>query len=98
MKRLSMLAVIVAPLLLLLVLPSSAANQPVRKLKHVNRPIAAVAMDGPRLAYVTDDDAVRVWSLATGATTQLRSGTGRYMDHPLISELAIAGARVAATG
>jgi hypothetical protein len=94
MKRLSILVAIVAPLLLLLVLTSAAANPPVRKQK-VSCPIAAVAMDGARLVYVTDDDAVRVWNLKSGATTQLRSGTGHYMDHPLIPEVAVAGTRVA---
>jgi hypothetical protein len=95
MKRLSILAAIVAPLLLLLVLASAAANPSTRKLKQASRPIAAVAMDGPRLAYVTDDNAVRVWNVKTSATTQLRSGTGHYMDHPLIPEVAVAGTRVA---
>jgi hypothetical protein len=95
MKRLSVVAAVVAPLLLLLVLASSAANGPGRTLKHVNRPIAAVAMDGPRLVYVTDDDAVRVWNVRTGATAQLRGGAGHYMTNPLIPEVAIAGTRVA---
>ena len=95
MKRLPILAAIVAPLLLLLVLASTAANPTARRLKQVNRPIAAVALDGARLVYVTDDDAVRVWNLSSGATTQLRTGAGHYMDHPLVPEVAIAGTRVA---
>lgn len=95
MKRLSIVAAIVAPFLLLLVLASAAANPPARTLKHVNRPIAAVAMDGARLAYVTDDDAVRVWNVRTGVTTQLRTGAGHFMNHPLIPEVAIAAKRIA---
>jgi hypothetical protein len=95
MKRLSIVAAVVASLLLLLVLASSAANGHARTLKQVNRPIAAVAMDGARLVYVTDDDAVRVWNVKTGATAQLRAGTGRYMTNPQIPEVAIAGTRVA---
>jgi hypothetical protein len=95
MKRLSILAAIVAPLLLLLVLASAAANPTARRLKQVNRPIAVVALDGARLVYVTDDDAVRVWNLSSGATTQLRTGAGHHVDHPLIPEVAIAGTRVA---
>ncbi|HET7807123.1 MAG TPA: hypothetical protein VFK71_01420 [Gaiellaceae bacterium] len=95
MKRLSIVVAVVAPLLLLLVLGSATANPTARRVKQVSRPIAAVAMDGPRLAYVTDDNGVRVWNVRTGATTQLRGGAGRYMNYPLIPEVAIAGTRVA---
>ena len=46
-------------LLLVLVVAASATKPPTRTLKHVNRPIAAVAMDGSRIAYVTDGTAIR---------------------------------------
>lgn len=84
-----------AAFLLVLVVSAASAAVPTRTLKHVSRPVAGVATDGWRVAYVTDDDAVRVWNVQTGATTQVRAGSGHYMDHPLIPELAIAGTRVA---
>jgi hypothetical protein len=95
MKRLSSVAAIAAPLLLVLVLSSAAVTAPAPKLKQVSRPIAALAVDGARVAYVTDDDAVRVWNLRSGATKHLRRGAGHFMDNPLIPEVAIAGTRVA---
>ena len=96
MRRLSMLlAGVAAPLMLVLVISAASATVPARKLHHVVRPIAALAMDGPRVAYVTDDDAVRVWNVQTGATAGLRPGSGHYMEHPFIPEVAIAGTRVA---
>jgi WD40 repeat protein len=88
-------AAISTPLLVALVVASAATKPPPREVKHVNAPIAGVAMDGPRVAYVTDDDAIRVWNIRTGATTGLRPGSGRYMDNPSIPEVAIAGTRVA---
>jgi hypothetical protein len=81
--------------MLVLVISAASATVPARKLHHVVRPIAALAMDGPRVAYVTDDDAVRVWNVQTGATAGLRPGSGHYMEHPFIPEVAIAGTRVA---
>ena len=96
MRRLSMFfATVAAPLLLVLVISAASASVPTRSLHHVVHPIAAVAMDGPRVAYVTDDDAVRVWNVQTGAIAGLRPGSGHYMDHPFIPEVAIAGTRVA---
>jgi hypothetical protein len=95
MKRLSVYAAVVAPLLLLLLLGSAGATAPTRTLKHVSRPVAAVAMDSSRVVYVTDDDAIRVWNIQTGTTTKLRTGSGHYMEHPIIPEVAIAGNRAA---
>jgi hypothetical protein len=96
MRRFSMLlAAVAAPLMLVLVISAGSATVPARKLHHVVRPIAAVAMDGARVAYVTDDDAVRVWNVRTGTIAGLQPGSGHYMDHPFIPEVAIAGTRVA---
>ena len=96
MNRLStFIAAIAAPLMLMLVISAASATAPTRKLHHVVRPIAALAMDGARVAYVTDDNAVRVWNVETGAIAGLRPGSGHYMDHPFIPEVAIAGTRVA---
>jgi len=96
MKRLStFVAAVAAPLLIVLVISAASASVPTRTLHHVVRPIAAVAMDGSRVAYVTDDNAVRVWNVQTGLVSGLQPGTGHYMDDPLIPEVAIAGTRVA---
>lgn len=96
MKRLSILAAgIAAPLLLVLVISAASATVPTRKLHPVVRPIAALSIDGARVAYATDDNAVRVWNVQTGAIAGLQPGTGRYMDHPFVPEVAIAGTRVA---
>ena len=93
MRRLTI--TIAAPLLLVLVVAASATNPPTHTLKHVNRPIAAVAMDGSRIAYVTDGTAVQVWNVQSGRTVRLRDGSGQYVEHPMIPEVAIAGTRVA---
>jgi hypothetical protein len=45
-------------------------------MKDVGRPVAAVAMDGARVAYVSDDNGVHVWNIQTGAVVQLKSGAG----------------------
>jgi hypothetical protein len=80
---------------LLALVSAASAGQPTRILKHVGRPVAAVAVDGPRVAYVSDDDAVHAWNIRTGAVVQLRPGAGHYMDHPTVPEVAIAGTRAA---
>src|SRR6266536_909724 len=96
MKSLARLfSVIGASLLLVLVLAAAAANVPTRKLKHVGRPIVALAMNGPRVVYSTDDNAVRVWNIRSGTSTELRRGAGRFTDNPSIPEVASAGARAA---
>jgi WD40 repeat protein len=96
MRRLSMFfAAVAAPLLLVLAISAASATLPTRKQHHVVRPVAALAMDGPRVAYVTDDNAVRVWNVQTGAIAGLWPGSGHYMDHPFIPEVAVAGTRAA---
>jgi len=80
---------------LLALVSAASAGAPTRTLKHVGRPVAAVAMDGARVAYVSDDDAVHVWNIQTGAIVQLKAGAGHYMDHPITPEVAIAGTRTA---
>jgi hypothetical protein len=96
MKLLSMfLAAVAAPLLLALVVPAAAWNPPAKKLKQVGLPVETVAMDGPRVMYSSDDNAVRVWNVQTGAIKLLRRGGGRFIDNPRIPELAIAGQRTA---
>ena len=90
LKRVLFVAV---PLVLVLVVSAAAAGVPSRKLEHAKRPIVAIAMDGPRVAYSTDQNAVFVWNVLTGKTTLARGvhlGTGAS-----IPELAVAGTRVA---
>lgn len=96
MKRLFSLALaIAAPLLLVLVISAAAGNAPAKKVKHVGLPVVAIAMDGSRVVYSSDDNAVGVWNFQTGAITQLRRGAGRFTDNPSIRQLAISGQRAA---
>lgn len=95
MKRLSSWLVFTAALLLVLVISAAAGSTPAKKVKQVGLPVVAVAMDGSRVIYSSDDNAVRVWNIQTGAITQLRRGSGRFTQNPSIRELAIAGQRAA---
>jgi WD40 repeat protein len=52
-------------------------------------------MDGPRVIYSSDDNAVHVWNIRSGAVTLLRRGAGKFTDNPTIQEVAIAGSRTA---
>jgi len=80
---------------LLALVSAASAGAPARTLKHVGPPVAAVAMDGARVVYVSDDNGVHVWNIQTGAIVQLKPGAGHYMDHPITPEVAIAGTRAA---
>jgi hypothetical protein len=95
MKRLSSWLIFTPALLLVLVISAAAGNTPAKKVKQVGLPVVAVAMDGTRVIYSRDDNAVGVWNIQTGAITQLRHGAGRFTDNPSIRELAIAGQRTA---
>lgn len=96
MKRVStLLAAVAALLALVLVISAAAAKAPPQKLKHVGLPVVSLAMDGPRVIYSSDDNAVRAWDMRSGAITQLRAGAGRFTDNPAIPEVAIAGERTA---
>jgi hypothetical protein len=71
----------------------AGAKVPSSTLTHAKHSIVAVAIDGPRVAYSTDQNAVLVWNVLTGKTTRARGvhlGTGAG-----IPELAVAGTRVA---
>ena len=96
MKRLStLLAAVAALLALVLIISAAAAKAPPQSLKHVGLPVVSLAMDGPRVIYSSDDNAVRVWDMRSGAITQLRRGAGRFTDNPSIRQVAIAGQRAA---
>lgn len=94
MTRLSMLLVaIAAPLVLVLVISSAAANAPARKLERASGPVTALAIDGSRVAYSTDGNGVYVWDVRARKRWQLRRPT--RSNNPLVQEVAIAGTRVA---
>jgi WD40 repeat protein len=84
---------VAVPLVLVLVVSAAASGLPSRKLEHTKRPVVAMAIDGSRVAYSTDQNAVFVWNVLTGKTTRARGvhlGTGAS-----IPQLAVAGTRVA---
>jgi hypothetical protein len=84
---------VAVPLILILGVSAASAGLPVRKVETTKRPVVAMAIDGSRVAYSTDQNAVFVWNVLTGKTTRARGvhlGTGAS-----ISQLAVAGTRVA---
>jgi hypothetical protein len=85
----------VAALVMSLVISAAASAPPTRVTKRVGLPVIAAAMDGPRVIYSSDDNAVHVWNIRSGAVTLLRRGAGRFTDNPTIREVAVAGSRTA---
>jgi hypothetical protein len=92
MKRLLKWVLLLSSLLVFAV-SSSARTAPTRMLKHASGPITALAMDGPRVIYSTDDNGVYVWNLRSGVTVRVRIPSPT--DFPQIGQVAIAGTRVA---
>lgn len=97
MRRLRTAGLFLAPALLAFSAQAGAAKPQAGKVKQTARPISALAMDGPRVAYMRADRRVYVWNVATGANSPVkgdypsrgrRFGTGN-------GEVAIAGRRVA---
>ena len=80
-------------LLLVLVQAGTAKPQP-NKVKQLAKPIEAVAMDGPRVAYVSGGR-IRVWNVVSGATSVVKGRYGSSQEYATASEIAIAGKRVA---
>jgi hypothetical protein len=97
MKRASTwLSFAVVALIVGLVVPAATGKPaPTRRLTHTGRPVAVVAMDGSRVIYSTYDNAVRVWDLRSGKTIRVNPGTGRYMERPRVTEVALASDRAA---
>lgn len=93
MKRLAGLAAATA--VFALAISAAAVTTPAKTLKQVGLPVGSVAMDGSRVIYSSDDNAVHVWDFRTGKITLLRRGAGRFTDNPTIREVAIAGQRTA---
>jgi hypothetical protein len=74
----------------------TARSQP-GKAKHTAAPLTALAMDGPRVAYMMENRRVGVWNLVTGSTSTIK-GTYPSIGHHFgygSGEVAIAGRRVA---
>jgi hypothetical protein len=59
----------VAALVMSLVISAAASAPPTRVTKRVGLPVIAAAMDGPRVIYSSDDNAVHVWNIRSGAVT-----------------------------
>ena len=96
MKALLKWAPFVAASLLLLLLASAApAKVPSQKVKQASKQIVAIAMDGQRVVYSTDDQAVRVWNVVSGASSQVRRGYPSDGGSHQVAAVAIAGTRVA---
>ncbi len=94
MRRLSRWVLALAvPLLLVLAVPAAATRTPTRELKHASGPIVALAIDGSRVVYSTQGNAVYVWNIRSSSTSRVR-GYSTSSD-PLVQEVAIAGERVA---
>jgi hypothetical protein len=90
------LALFVFALLLASAQAGAAKPQP-GKVKQTAKPVQALALDWPRVAYMRSDRRVGVWNLSTGATSDIKGNypsNGRKFGHGS-GEVAIAGKRVA---
>jgi len=98
MRRLRFGGFCLAMLSALLVGSAQAGTKPQPgSVKRTTMPVWAVAMDGPRVAYMLDNRRVGVWNVLTGATSLIKGdypSKGRNFGHGT-GELAIAGKRVA---
>lgn len=95
MQRVRVAALLLAPALLAFSTQAGAAKPQANQVKQADRPIRTLAMDGARVAYMTDGR-VHVWNVRTGATSTVK---GRYPSIGKhgndVGEVAIAGRRVA---
>ncbi len=80
-------------LLLVLVQAGSAKPQP-NHVKQTAKPIEALAMDGPRVAYASGDR-IRVWNVVSGATSVVTGKYGSKHEYSTAFEIAISGNRLA---
>ena len=75
---------------LTLVLAQSGAAKPLAaRVKQTSKPVAALAMDGPRVAYASGGK-IYVWNVDNGATSVVKGAYSKYG-----AEVAIAGKRLA---
>jgi hypothetical protein len=92
-----MAGLLLVPALVLFSAPAGAAKPQANKEKRTAKPIASLAMDGSRVAYMSADRKVAVWNVSTGATTAVRGtypSKGDKFGYGA-GEVAIAGKRVA---
>ncbi len=99
MKRLPQAGLFLAVLSLALLVVSAQAGtaKQSNKVKRTTGPISALAMDGPRVAYMLDNRRVGVWNVSTGASSTIKGdypGKGHNFGYGS-GEVAIAGKRVA---
>lgn len=98
MRRLRLVGLLLAPALLVFPAAQAGAAKPqATKVKQTAKAIWALAMDGPRVAYMRVDRRVEVWNVATGATSTVKGNypsNGRKFGYGR-GEVAIAGKRVA---
>jgi hypothetical protein len=103
-KRPHIAGLLLALLLFALVVASAqagAAKPDVSKVKPTAKPVLTLAMDGPRVAYITSGGRASVWNVTTGAASAIMGkypsngkGGGEYAPG-VDDEIAIAGTRVA---
>ncbi|HTS73423.1 MAG TPA: hypothetical protein VMG74_06920 [Gaiellaceae bacterium] len=98
MKRLLIVSLLLAALLVLSAQAGGAKPQP-DKVKVTATPIWTLAMDWPRVAYASGKEGstekIRVWNLVTGATSVVEKKYGYSIATHGTSEIAIAGKRLA---
>jgi hypothetical protein len=99
MRGLSSAGLLLATTLLLLSVEAAAATPQPHKVKQTTKPVSTLAMDGPRVAYVSAGR-VRVWNVLTGTTSTVKgtypsNGMHSGSRPAVLDEVAIAGTRVA---
>jgi hypothetical protein len=94
MRRLRGASVCLAPALLLFSTQAGAAKPQPSKVQRTEKAVSTLAMDGPRVAYASGNK-IRVWNVATGATSVVTGRYGGNYANDVAAEVAIAGTRVA---
>jgi hypothetical protein len=97
MRRFLLIGLCLATVLLPFAAQAGAAKPQPSKVKQTAKPLWALAVDGPRVAYMMNDRRVGVWNVVTGATSVIK---GKYPSKGASfgfgsGEVAIAGKRVA---
>lgn len=103
MRRLPVAGLLLAAIVLLSFTQAGSARPQPNAVKKTTKPIVTLALDGPRVAYMTADRRVAVWNVATGTTSAIkgkyprkaaRAADGSWTSGD-VGEVAIAGKRVA---
>lgn len=77
---------------------AGATKLPPDRVKQTTKPVLALAMDGPRVAYMLKSRRVGVWNVVTGTTSLIKGNypsKGAKQMPAADGEVAIAGKRVA---